>query len=137
MSSLASSERERRPAAARQRQQTRPSALDQEKLNKNAEEIKNVGTELYTELTRYAGNVSNIGAKLRETVEAYNAAIPGLDRFIISKSRKLKQLGSAKGADAELPDLIEDEPRAFSSRELKFPSQIALAAQAEVTDETI
>jgi len=33
VSSLASSERERRPAAARQRQQTRPSALDQEKLN--------------------------------------------------------------------------------------------------------
>ena len=31
--------------------------LDQERLNKNAEEIKTVGAELYSELTRYAGSV--------------------------------------------------------------------------------
>jgi hypothetical protein len=42
-----------------------------------------------------------------------------LDRFIISKSRKLKQLGSAKGAEPELPEPIEIEPRPFSSQELK------------------
>ncbi len=93
--------------------------LDQERLNKNAEEIKNVGAELYSELTRFAGNVSLIGDRLRSTVDAYNGAIPGLDRFIVAKSRKLKQLGSGKGADAELPEEINLEPRLFSSRELR------------------
>src|ERR1035437_6464421 len=98
--------------------------LDQERLNKNAEEIKNVGTELYTEVTRFAGNMSTIGDRLQSTVKAYNDAIPGLDRFIISKSRKLKQLGSGKGAEAELPESIDLEPRLFSSRELRSSNHI-------------
>jgi DNA recombination protein RmuC len=97
--------------------------LDQERLNRNAEEIKTVGAELYTELTRFAANISAVGEKLRATVQAYNGAIPGLDRFIISKSRKLKQLGTAKGADAELPEPVDLEPRLFSSRELRGANQ--------------
>jgi DNA recombination protein RmuC len=98
--------------------------LDQERLNKNAEEISNVGTELYAELTRFAGNVSTIGDRLQSTVRAYNDAIPGLDRFIVSKSRKLKQLGSGKGPEAELPEPIDLEPRPFSSRELRASNGI-------------
>ena len=93
--------------------------LDQEKLNRSADEISRVGTELYGEVTRFATNMSSIGDRLASTVKAYNDAIPGLDRFIISKSRKLKQLGSAKGPEAELPESIEVEPRPFSSQELK------------------
>jgi DNA recombination protein RmuC len=102
--------------------------LDQERLNKNAEEIKNVGTELYAEVTRFAGNMATIGDRLQSTVKAYNDAIPGLDRFIVSKSRKLKQLGSGKGAEAELPELIDLEPRPFSSPELR-PSNAILAGK--------
>jgi len=125
--------------------------LDQERLNKNAEEIKTVGAELYSELTRFAGSISDIGEKLRKTVDAYNSAIPGLDRFILAKSRKLKQLGSAKGADADLPHSIDLEPRGFSSRELRslnssesnklaasdvFSAEFALAAEADETAST-
>jgi DNA recombination protein RmuC len=108
--------------------------LDQERLNKNAEEIKNVGAELYSELTRFAGNMSDIGEKLRKTVDSYNGAIPGLDRFILAKSRRLKQLGSAKGADAELPELIDLEPRAFSSRELRSLNGLELTAHVANDD---
>ena len=93
--------------------------LDQERLNKSAEEISSVGAELYRELTRFAENMAKVGGRLKSTVNAYNEAIPGLDRFIVAKSRMLKQLGSAKGADAELPEAIEVEPRPFSSRELR------------------
>ena len=105
--------------------------LDQERLNKNAEEIKNVGVELYTEITRFAGNMSTIGDRLQSTVKAYNDAIPGLDRFIVSKSRKLKQLGSGKGAEAELPEPIDLEPRPFSSRELRASNYILNEANGE------
>jgi len=94
--------------------------LDQEKLNRSAEEISKVGADLYGEVTRFAMNMSTLGDRLKSTVKAYNDAIPGLDRFIISKSRKLKQLGSAKGNEAELPEPIEVEPRPFSSHELRL-----------------
>jgi DNA recombination protein RmuC len=99
--------------------------LDQERLNKNAKEIENVGKDLYSEITRFAGNMATIGDRLQSTVRAYNEAIPGLDRYIVSKSRKLKQLGSAKGAEAELPSAIDLEPRPFSSPELRASGQPA------------
>jgi len=93
--------------------------LNQDRLNHSAEEISKVGAELYGEMTRFAENIGTIGDRLRSTVKAYNDVIPGLDRYILSKSRKLKQLGAAKGNDAELPDLVESETKLFSSRELK------------------
>jgi DNA recombination protein RmuC len=93
--------------------------LDQERLNKSAEEISNVGAELYGEVARFSESMAKIGNRLKSTVNAYNDAIPGLDRFIVAKSRTLKQLGAGKGSDAELPEAIEIEPRPFSSRELR------------------
>jgi DNA recombination protein RmuC len=89
--------------------------LDQERLNKSAAEISKVGTELYMEIGRFAENFSTIGDRLKSTIKAYNDAVPGLDIFIVGKSRKLKQLGSAKGAEPEMPDTIESEPRLLSS----------------------
>ena len=93
--------------------------LDQERLNKSAEEISNVGAELYGEVARFAESMAKIGNRLKLTVSAYNDAIPGLDRFIVAKSRTLKQLGAGKGAEPELPEAIEIEPRQFSSTELR------------------
>jgi DNA recombination protein RmuC len=105
--------------------------LDQERLNKSALDISKVGAEIYGELTRFADHMARIGNKLKSTVNAYNEAIPGLDRFIVSKSRTLKQLGSAKGAEAELPDAIELEPRPFSSRELRGSNSLLEETDAE------
>jgi DNA recombination protein RmuC len=93
--------------------------LDQERANKSAEAIKEVGEKLYSELVRFSASIANIGSKLQASVQAYNDAIPGLDRYIVSRSRTLKQLGAGRGAEAELPEPIELEPRLFSSRELK------------------
>jgi DNA recombination protein RmuC len=92
--------------------------LDQERLNKSAAEISKVGTELYVEVARFGESMAKIGNRLRSTVSAYNDAIPGLDRFIVSKSRRLKQLGAAKGNEPELPEAIDLEPKLFSSVEL-------------------
>jgi DNA recombination protein RmuC len=53
--------------------------LDQEKLNRSAEEISKVGAELYGEVRRFATNMSTVGDRLKSTVKAaYNDAIPGL-----------------------------------------------------------
>jgi len=118
--------------------------LDQERANKSAEAIRNLGSELYSELARFAISVANIGNKLQASVKAYNEAIPGLDRFIVAKSRTLKQLGAAKGTEPELPEPVELEPRLFASRELKTTNlfmqqeedaELSLAASAEPAEE--
>ncbi len=104
--------------------------LDQERLNKSAEQISKIGSELYAEVARFAENMANVGSKLRSTVNAYNEAIPGLDRFIVSKARGLKQLGAAKGDEPELPEPIDIEAREFSSRELRSPNLFLEASDA-------
>lgn len=93
--------------------------LDQDRLNKSAEEISKLGEDLYSEVARFAESMAKIGNRLKLTVNAYNDAIPGLDRFIVAKARTLKQLGAGKGAEAELPEAIEVEPRLYSSQELR------------------
>jgi len=116
--------------------------LDQERANKNAEAIRNLASELYGELARFAASIANIGTKLQASVRAYNEAIPGLDRFIVAKSRKLKQLGAAKGAEPELPESVELEPRSFTSPELNTTNlllqeeeELSLAAASEPVEE--
>jgi DNA recombination protein RmuC len=119
--------------------------LNQERANKSAEAIKNVGQDLYAQIARFAANMATIGIKLEASVKAYNDAIPGLDRYILSKARTLKQLGAGKGAEPELPEPVELEPRPFSSRELKTTNlflgeaedeaELSLAASAEHTAE--
>jgi len=70
--------------------------LDQERLNKSAEEISRVGAELCGEVARFAESMAKIGNRLKATVNAYNDAIPGLDRFNIAKSRSLSSSDPAK-----------------------------------------
>lgn len=93
--------------------------LNQERANKSAEAIRKVGAELYGQVVRFAQSMANIGSRLQSTVKAYNDAVPGLDRYIVAKSRTLKQLGAGKGLEPQLPEAIELEPRPFSSRELR------------------
>jgi DNA recombination protein RmuC len=119
--------------------------LNQERANKSAEAIKNVGQDLYAQIARFAANMATIGIKLEASVKAYNDAIPGLDRYILSKARTLKQLGAGKGSEPELPEPVELEPRPFSSRELRTTNlflqevedeaELSLAASAEHTAE--
>jgi DNA recombination protein RmuC len=106
--------------------------LDQDRLNKSAEEISKVGAELYGEVARFAESMAKIGSRLKATVSAYNDAIPGLDRFIVAKSRSLKQLGAGKGAEAELPEAIEIEPRLCSSQELRASNALLEKDDAEL-----
>jgi DNA recombination protein RmuC len=107
--------------------------LDQERLNDSAEQISKIGADLYGEIARFADNMANIGDKLRSTVNAYNEAIPGLDRYIVSKARSLKRLGAGKGDDPELPESVEIQARPFSAPELRPSNQLL---EATTTAET-
>jgi DNA recombination protein RmuC len=105
--------------------------MDQDRLNKSAAEISAIGTDLYSEISRFAVNFNTLGGRLKATVNAFNSALPGLDRFILSKSRKLKQLGAAKGDEARLPDTVEVEVRDVSSNVLADLNPAALSQLLE------
>jgi DNA recombination protein RmuC len=75
----------------------------QERIAANAQEISDLGKELYNRLSTLASHVTGMGNHLSKAVEAYNAAIGSLERRVLVQARKFKELGAATGE--ELPDL--------------------------------
>lgn len=102
----------------------------QEKQNLYAAEIAKAGEELYHEIFRFAENMSKLGRHLGQTVDAYNNAVPGLDRFILSKSRRLSELGATSGKEPVTPLLLDKTPRGFASKELRDQNVATLALEA-------
>jgi DNA anti-recombination protein RmuC len=106
--------------------------MNQDRLNRSAAEISALGTELYGEIARFASNFTALGNRLKSTVSAYNSALPGLDRFIVSKSRRLKLLGAAKGDEPTLPDSVEVEVRTLTSDELSAAASVVDILEGDV-----
>ncbi len=92
--------------------------LDQEKLNKSAQEISEIGKQMYAGIKSYAEHVSKVGGGLKSAVNAYNESVGSLERTVLSRARKLEALGAKQG-DAP-KDVLEIEPPVarFKSPEL-------------------
>lgn len=102
----------------------------QEKQNLYAAEIAKAGQDLYYEIGRFAENMAKVGKRIGQTVEAYNDAVPGLDRFILAKSRKLSELGASTNKEPVTPALLESTPRGFAAKELREHSDALAVIEA-------
>ncbi len=78
-------------------------AWRQEKVAKNAEEIRDLGAELYDRLGTMAGYFKDLGASLDGTMKSYNQAIASLGSRVLVSARKMKELGA--GGPKEIPEL--------------------------------
>ncbi|VAW71329.1 DNA recombination protein RmuC [hydrothermal vent metagenome] len=83
----------------------------QQSLEKNAEQIKQLGEELYTRVAKFTEHLTNIGKSLGKTVEHYNMSIGTLERQIIPCARKMEELGIEADKSPELADQIETNVR--------------------------
>jgi DNA recombination protein RmuC len=86
----------------------------QEQMTKNAEEISELGRQLYERMTTLAQHFDNIGSNLEKAIAAYNKAVGSMESRILPSVRKFKELG-ATGAD-EIPiiEQIDQKPRNLS-----------------------
>jgi DNA recombination protein RmuC len=92
--------------------------LDQEKLNKSAHEISDVGKQMYAGIRSYAEHVTKVGSGLKTAVNAYNDSVGSLERNVLSRARKLETLGAKQGDPPK--EILEIEPPVarFKSPEL-------------------
>lgn len=67
----------------------------QEALAQNAQDISNVGQELYKRLAKFTEHVDKIGKSLGTTVTSFNDAVGSLDSRVIVSARKFEALGAA------------------------------------------
>jgi DNA recombination protein RmuC len=92
----------------------------QERVHKNAEEIRALGQELYTRIRLMAEHFHDLGRQLQTAVGSYNRTVGSLEQRVLSGARRFVDLSAASGGEV-LPNLepIELGSRLLAADELK------------------
>jgi DNA recombination protein RmuC len=90
----------------------------QDAMEENARQICELGRNLYESVRALAGHVSDLGARLNSSLEAYNKAVGSLERNVLVKARRFKDLQAANGAEIERLEPLDRVPRALQAPEL-------------------
>ena len=93
-------------------------AWKEQSLQENAQQIADLGKDLYDSLRTYAGHVDNVGKGLERAVKAYNDGIGSLEGRVLPRARKFENLGPAAGKQIETPTRIEPVVRPVVAAEL-------------------
>lgn len=91
----------------------------QEVLAKNAQEVADLGKQLYERIATLAGHWADVGSRLDRAVEAYNKSVATLESRVLVSARRLRDLKAVpEGADIEAIEPVERAPRALQAQEL-------------------
>ena len=90
----------------------------QETVAKNAQEISELGRNLYERIAKLAEHFENVGRSLAKSVEAYNSAVGTLESRVLVTARRLKDKGVSTGEDFAELETIDQTPRPLGSPEL-------------------
>jgi DNA recombination protein RmuC len=90
----------------------------EERIAKNAEQIRNLGQELYERVRTLAGHLADIRGGLDGAVEAYNKAIGSIERRVLPTARKFRDLGAGPGEEIATLEQIDTVPRLPAAPEL-------------------
>jgi DNA recombination protein RmuC len=83
----------------------------QEKLAKNAQEISDLGKELYKRMATLAGHFDGIRKGLEGATEAYNKAATSFESRVLVSFRKFKELGALSDEEIEPIKMVEKRTR--------------------------
>jgi DNA recombination protein RmuC len=91
----------------------------QEAFEKNAEQIRKTGEDIYTRLAVFSEHLQDLGKHLTRSIGKYNEAIGSLEHNVLPSARKMKDLGISGGKKV-LPVLpvVETIVRTTSSQDL-------------------
>jgi DNA recombination protein RmuC len=86
-----------------------------EKVAANAEQIRDLGAELYDRIATMSSYFVDLGASLDGSVKSYNQAVASLGSRVLVTARKMKELGAGTGKELPDPEPVEREPRPVAS----------------------
>jgi len=92
----------------------------QEAVAQNAQEISELGRELYDRIRTLGDHFSDVGDHLAKSVQAYNRAVGSLEKRVLPQARRFQTLGAAGTRELGVLDAIEVAPVPLSAAELRI-----------------
>jgi DNA recombination protein RmuC len=89
----------------------------QERIAENAQEISDLGRQLYERMRTLAEHITEVGKGLEKANAAYNSAVGSMEARVLPAARRFKDLGAASGEELPIVQPIETTPRALSAPE--------------------
>ena len=105
----------------------------QEKLAAHAQDISELGRDLYERLCTMFDHLSDLQRKLDGAVQAHNAAIASLESRVLPAARKFKDLGVRSAKDLAEPGPVDRQARLLQAAEVSAPRGLG-TVDAEVLD---
>jgi DNA recombination protein RmuC len=84
----------------------------QERIAESAEEISELGKQLYDRLGTLADHFADVGRHLGKATESFNSAVGSLEHRVLVSARRFKDLGAASGEELREVSALDVLPRA-------------------------
>jgi DNA recombination protein RmuC len=91
----------------------------QERLQANAQEISDLGRELYQRLLILATHYDDVKRGLDRAVDAYNRSVASLETRVLVTARRFRDLGASSGDDIPELETIEKTTRVVQAPEIR------------------
>ena len=87
------------------------SGWQQERLARDAAEIKRVGDQMYNRMKTFMGHYQKVGSELGTAVTAFNRSIGSFDQSVAPQGRRFAEL--VTGSEDDFPEItaIDEDPR--------------------------
>ena len=90
----------------------------QEQIARNAQDISDLGKQLYERMRTLAEHIANIGSGLEKANTAYNQAVGSLESRVLPAARRFKELGAASGSEITTIAPVDTQPRQLAIPEI-------------------
>jgi DNA recombination protein RmuC len=94
----------------------------QERIARNAEDIRDLGIDLYSRMRTVADHLAKVRKGLEAAVTAYNSAVGSLESRVLPVARKLNDLGAGGGDEIQLLEPVGTLARLSAAPELTLDS---------------
>jgi len=73
----------------------------QEQVARNAEQIQQIGNELYERLATMVGHLETVGKNIKQAADSYDRFVGSLEQKVLPGARRFKELGVQAATDIE------------------------------------
>ncbi|HWA86936.1 MAG TPA: DNA recombination protein RmuC [Opitutus sp.] len=88
----------------------------QESLSQNAEEISQLGRQLYERMVIFAEHLDKVGRSLDTALKGFNSAVGSFESSVLPGARRFAELGARGARELAAPGAIETTPRDIARR---------------------